>query len=73
MIVHRVLMGVLGRVLADASIFISCAMSLAVFDIEKYTENGFTFEPDMEQSTGTIRCVEFVSVWMDAVLLIAST
>ncbi|KAG7451809.1 cytochrome P450 [Guyanagaster necrorhizus] len=43
-----------GRVLADASIFISCAMVLAVFDISKYTENGVTFEPDTEHTTGAI-------------------
>ncbi|KAF9026841.1 cytochrome P450 [Hymenopellis radicata] len=43
-----------GRVLADASIFISCSMTLAVFQLKKCSENGVTFEPDMEQSTGTI-------------------
>lgn len=42
--------------LADASIFISCAMALSVFNMKKYSENGVTVEPDMEQSTGTIRC-----------------
>ncbi|KAK0204608.1 cytochrome P450, partial [Desarmillaria ectypa] len=40
--------------LAEASIFISCAMVLAVFDISKYSENGVIFEPDMEQTTGTV-------------------
>ncbi|KAG7451628.1 cytochrome P450 [Guyanagaster necrorhizus] len=44
-----------GRVLADASIFISCAMSLAVYDISKYSSpEGFVSEPDVEQTTGTI-------------------
>ncbi|KAG7451803.1 cytochrome P450 [Guyanagaster necrorhizus] len=41
-------------VLADASIFISCAMVLAVFNISKYSENGIVFEPDTENTSGTI-------------------
>jgi len=40
--------------LADASVFISCAMSLAVFDITKVVENGVTIEPVHENTTGTI-------------------
>ena len=44
-----------GRVLADASLFISCAMSLAVFDITKYSKDGVVVEPVVEQKTGTIR------------------
>ncbi|KAK0479578.1 cytochrome P450 [Armillaria novae-zelandiae] len=43
-----------GKVLADTSIFISCAMVLSVFNISKYSENGVTFEPDMGHTTGTI-------------------
>ncbi|KAJ3787492.1 cytochrome P450 [Lentinula aff. detonsa] len=43
-----------GRVLADASVFISCAMALAVFNISKYSENGVVIEPDRNQSSGTI-------------------
>ncbi|KAK0436539.1 cytochrome P450 [Armillaria borealis] len=43
-----------GRVLADASIFISCAMVLSVFNISKYSANGVTFEPDMGHTAGTI-------------------
>ncbi|PBK93428.1 cytochrome P450 [Armillaria gallica] len=43
-----------GRVLADASIFISCAMVLSVFKISKYSENGVTFEPDTGHTAGTI-------------------
>ncbi|KAG7451799.1 cytochrome P450 [Guyanagaster necrorhizus] len=43
-----------GMVLADASIFISCAMVLAVFNISKYSENGVVFEPDMEHTAGSI-------------------
>jgi hypothetical protein len=44
-----------GRVLADSSLFISCAMSLAVFDITKYSKDGVVVEPVFEQRTGTIR------------------
>ena len=44
-----------GRILADSSIFISCAMSLAVFDITKYSKDGIVVEPVVEQTTGTIR------------------
>ncbi|KAJ3563160.1 hypothetical protein NP233_g9121 [Leucocoprinus birnbaumii] len=45
-----------GRVLADASIFISCAMTLAVFDISKFIdESGQVIEPIMDQTTGTVR------------------
>lgn len=43
-----------GRVLADASVFISCAMSLAVFNISKYVEDGRAIEPVVDQTTGTI-------------------
>ncbi|KAF9267070.1 cytochrome P450 [Marasmius fiardii PR-910] len=41
-----------GRVLADASVFISCAMILACFDIKKHPQD--TELPDTKQSTGTI-------------------
>ncbi|KAJ7708684.1 hypothetical protein B0H17DRAFT_916641, partial [Mycena rosella] len=37
-----------GRVLADASVFISCAMSLATFNISRHPEM------DLEQGAGTI-------------------
>ncbi|KAG2033225.1 cytochrome P450 [Suillus americanus] len=40
--------------LADASIWISTAMSLAVFDISKVVENGVEITPDVEPSPGTI-------------------
>ncbi|PBK93427.1 cytochrome P450 [Armillaria gallica] len=43
------------RVLADASVFISCAVVLSVFKFSKYSENGVTFEPDTEHTAGTIR------------------
>ncbi|KAK0450589.1 cytochrome P450 [Desarmillaria tabescens] len=43
-----------GRVLADASIFISCAMALSVFNISTYSENGVTFEPDTKHTAGSI-------------------
>lgn len=41
--------------LADASVFISCAMSLAVFDITKPVENGQVIEPVHGVTSGTIR------------------
>ncbi|KAK0465859.1 cytochrome P450 [Desarmillaria tabescens] len=43
-----------GRLLADSSLFISCAMVLAVFNISKYSENGVVLEPDMEHTAGTV-------------------
>ena len=46
---------ILGRHLAEISIFISCAMALAVFDISKAVENGVVDEPVHENTTGTIR------------------
>ncbi|KAF5355041.1 hypothetical protein D9756_005796 [Leucocoprinus leucothites] len=43
------------RVLADASIFVSCAMTLAVFNISKYVdESGQVIEPVVDQTTGTV-------------------
>ncbi|KAJ3503678.1 hypothetical protein NLJ89_g8325 [Agrocybe chaxingu] len=44
-----------GRILADASIFLSCAMSLAVFDISKSAGDDIPFTPPHEQTTGIIR------------------
>ena len=44
-----------GLNLADASIFISCAMSLAVFDISKTVENGVEITPVVDNTPGTIR------------------
>ena len=43
--------------LADVSVFISCAMSLAVFDIRKPIENGRVIEPVFGALSGTVRCV----------------
>ncbi|KAG6831860.1 hypothetical protein H0H92_006977 [Tricholoma furcatifolium] len=43
-----------GRHLADASVFMTCAMTLAVFDISKSVENGVTIEPVLENTEGTI-------------------
>ncbi|KAJ7477078.1 cytochrome P450 [Mycena galericulata] len=43
-----------GMHLADASLFISCAMSLAVFDVSKSVENGKVIVPVHENTTGTI-------------------
>ncbi|KAF5360382.1 hypothetical protein D9756_005180 [Leucocoprinus leucothites] len=44
-----------GRVLADSSIFISCAMTLAVFNITKYVdESGQVIEPVVEPTGGPV-------------------
>ncbi|KAF9045406.1 cytochrome P450 [Panaeolus papilionaceus] len=44
-----------GRVLAEASVFITCAMTLATSNIDKHKEGGKVVEPVYEQTTGTIR------------------
>ena len=44
-----------GLNLADASVFISCAMSLAVFDISKAVEDGVEVSPVVDNTPGTIR------------------
>ena len=44
-----------GRLLAEISVFISCAMSLAVFNITPHIENGMPVIPDLTQTTGVIR------------------
>jgi len=43
-----------GLKLADASLWISCAMSLAVFDITKAVENGVEIRPMVDSTPGTI-------------------
>ncbi|OJA19251.1 hypothetical protein AZE42_05985 [Rhizopogon vesiculosus] len=43
-----------GLHLADASIWISTAMSVAVFDISKVVENGVEITPEVDPSSGTI-------------------
>jgi cytochrome P450 len=44
-----------GLNLAEASLFISCAMSLAVFDIKKAVENGVEITPVADTMPGAIR------------------
>ncbi|TFK58390.1 cytochrome P450, partial [Pluteus cervinus] len=44
-----------GRVLADTSVFLSCAMALAVFNISAYKENGKPILPDILQLSGVVR------------------
>ena len=45
-----------GMYLALSSVWLACAMSLAVFDIEKYVDGfGNVVEPPKHQSTGIIR------------------
>ncbi|KAG1756030.1 cytochrome P450 [Suillus lakei] len=43
-----------GLLLAEASIWISTAMSLAVFDISKFVENGVEITPEVDPSSLTI-------------------
>ncbi|EMD40455.1 hypothetical protein CERSUDRAFT_80124 [Gelatoporia subvermispora B] len=43
-----------GLYLADTSVFLSCAMSLAAFNISKVVEDGKAIEPVIEYSSGTI-------------------
>ncbi|KAG6827612.1 hypothetical protein H0H92_011102 [Tricholoma furcatifolium] len=43
-----------GQHLADASVFISCAMTLAVYNITKATENGVIITPAHGNTDGTI-------------------
>ncbi|KAG0702321.1 cytochrome P450 [Suillus ampliporus] len=52
-----------GLYLADASIWISTVMSLAVFDISKAVENGVEITPELEPSSGTIRYVAYLIVF----------
>lgn len=44
-----------GLSLADASLWISSAMCLAVFDITKAVENGVEITPVVDATAGTIR------------------
>ncbi|KAG1869504.1 cytochrome P450 [Suillus subluteus] len=44
-----------GLHLADASVWISTAMSLAVFDISKVVEKGVEITPEVDHTSGTIR------------------
>lgn len=41
--------------LADATVFATIAMTLAVFNINKAVENGKVIEPVIEYTPGTIR------------------
>ncbi|KAG9317635.1 cytochrome P450 [Chiua virens] len=43
-----------GMHLADASVWISTAMSVAALDVSKIVENGVEITPDVDPSTGTI-------------------
>ena len=45
-----------GLYLADASLFIACAMTLSVFNISKVIEDGREIEPEVKYTSGTIRC-----------------
>jgi len=41
--------------LADTTVWMNCAMTVAVFDIGKVVENGKVIEPVHENTNGTIR------------------
>ncbi|KAK2461241.1 hypothetical protein APHAL10511_006768 [Amanita phalloides] len=43
-----------GRLLVDTSVFLSCVMTLAVFDITPYMEDGKAVMPDLDQRTGLV-------------------
>ncbi|KAJ6585737.1 cytochrome P450 [Mycena capillaripes] len=43
-----------GKLLADTSLFMTCSMVLAVFNIKKVYKNGVTVEPLLGQTTGTV-------------------
>ena len=45
-----------GLNIAQTSVWVICAMSLAVFDIEKYVDgSGRVVEPEIRYSTGAVR------------------
>jgi hypothetical protein len=46
-----------GLHLADASVWLSAVMALAVFNISKVVENGVEITPEVDPSSGTIRYV----------------
>jgi hypothetical protein len=53
-------LSLIGRLMALEVLFITCAMTLAVFDISKAVVNGKVAEPDGERSEGVVR-YSFVS------------
>ena len=51
-----------GLSLANASVYLSCVMTLAVFNVTKCVEDGKIIEPVDESTDGTISYVLFVSI-----------
>ena len=49
-----------GMIMAETSLYISCAMILSVFNISKAVENGKVITPKMDPTTGLIRFVPLV-------------
>ncbi|KAJ7477304.1 cytochrome P450 [Mycena galericulata] len=43
-----------GKLLGEATVFLACTMTLAVFKISKKVENGIVCEPKLGQTTGTV-------------------
>jgi hypothetical protein len=52
---------------ADASVYISCAMMLSVFDFSKSLENGQVIEPEKEYTSSTIRYAFSIYIRVQAV------
>lgn len=52
----------IGLHLADASVWASCAMTLAAFDIDKVIHDGKVIEVVPEYTSGTIRCARLSSL-----------
>ncbi|TFK43282.1 cytochrome P450 [Crucibulum laeve] len=53
-----------GLHLADASVFISCAMTLAAFNISKVVENGVIIDPIHDNTTGAISHPKPFKCWI---------
>ncbi|KAK7695652.1 hypothetical protein QCA50_000288 [Cerrena zonata] len=51
-----------GLHLADASVFLTCAVTLAAFDISKAVEDGVIIEPSGEYTTGTISTLNILAI-----------
>ena len=63
--IHSMLNFRTGMYFADASVWITCAMTLAAFDISKVVENGKVIEPVVEYTSGVIRYVLSIPCMLD--------
>ena len=64
-------LSLIGRLMALEVLFITCAMTLAVFDISKVVVNGKVAEPDGERSEGVVR-YSFVSFSLTELTLVVT-